>query len=223
MIDFASARTKMVESQLRTENVTDYGILAAMSDIPRELFVPGKFAALAYIDEDLQVKAASGGAPARYLMEPAPFARLIQEAEVLPTETALVVGGGTGYAAAVLSRLVASVVMVESDPELAGMAGKVLGEIGSRNVSVVTGPIEAGCADKAPYDVILLDGAVEAVPDALFAQLKEGGRLVGIVGYGRAAPAMLYTKADGDIGGRPVFNAHVQPLPGFRKPAEFVF
>ena len=223
MIDFAAARAKMVESQLRTENVTDYGVLAAMSDIPRERFVPGPYSALAYIDEDLQVKAASGGAPARYLMEPAPFARLIQEAEVAPTDKTLVVGGGTGYAAAVLARLAGSVAMVESDPELAVIAEKALGDLAASNVTVVKGPIEAGWAGAAPYDVILLDGAVEAVPDAIFAQLKEGGRLVGIVGYGRAAPAMVYTKTDGDIGGRPVFNAHVQPLPGFRKPPEFVF
>jgi protein-L-isoaspartate(D-aspartate) O-methyltransferase len=223
MTDFVAARAKMVDSQLRTENVTDYGVLTAMSDIERERFVPGKFAALAYIDEDLLVKDASGSAPARYLMEPAPFARLVQEAEIAPTDTALVVGGGSGYAAAVLSRIASWVVMVESDTDLAAMAERTLGELGMGNVTVVKGPIEAGWREKGPYDVILLDGAVETVPDALFAQLREGGRLVGIVGYGRAAPAMVYTRTDGDVGGRPVFNAHVQPLPGFRKPAEFVF
>jgi protein-L-isoaspartate(D-aspartate) O-methyltransferase len=223
MTDFAAARAKMVDSQLRTENVTDYGVLAAMSDIPRERFVPAKFTPLAYIDEDLRVKDASGSAPARYLMEPAPFARLVQEAEVGPTDAVLVVGGGPGYAAAVLSRIAGSVVMVESDAELAGLAERVLGDLAAGNVTIVKGPIEAGCHEKGPYDVILLDGAVETVPEAIFAQLKEGGRLVGIVGYGRAAPAMVYTKTEGDIGGRPVFNAHVQPLPGFRKPAEFVF
>jgi protein-L-isoaspartate(D-aspartate) O-methyltransferase len=156
-------------------------------------------------------------------MEPAPFARLIQEAEVASSDKVLIVGGGSGYAAAVLSRIAGSVVMVESDADLAGMAEETLGEFGMGNVTVVRGPIEAGCREKGPYDVILLDGAVETVPDTLFEQLKEGGRLVGIVGYGRAAPAMVYTRTDGDVGGRPVFNAHVQPLPGFRKPAEFVF
>lgn len=223
MTDFAAARTKMVDSQLRTENVTDYAVLAAMSDVPRERFVPGKMAALAYIDEDLLVKEAAGGAPARYLMEPAPFARLIQAAEIGAGDTVLVVGGGSGYAAAVLSRLAGSVVMVESDQDLLGHAEKNLADLRVGNVSLVKGPIEAGCREKGPYDVILLDGAVETVPEGLFAQLKEGGRLVGVVGYGRAAPAMVYTNTEGDIGGRSVFSAHVQPLPGFRRPVEFVF
>lgn len=223
MEDFAAIRTRMVDSQLRTENVTDYAVLAAMGDIPRERFVPARMRSLAYIDEDLAVKDASGGSPARYLMEPAPFARLIQAAEIDPADIVLDVGCATGYSTAVLGRLANSVVAVEADAELAALASENLVDLGVANAAVVTGPLAEGYPSEGPYDVIFLGGAVEFVPDALFAQLKDGGRLVGVVGYGRAAVATLCTKTDGDIGSRPLFNAHLRPLPGFDKPRAFVF
>ena len=156
-------------------------------------------------------------------MEPAPFARLLQIAEIGPDDIVLDAGCGTGYSAAILSRLASSVVALESDPALASAASETLLDLGIDNVAVVTGPIEGGYPSEGPFDVIVLEGAVETVPDALFDQLKEGGRLVGVVGFGRAAPAMVYTRTEGDIGGRSAFNAHVRPLPGFRKPREFVF
>ena len=218
MSDYADARARMVDSQLRTEDVTDYGILAAMAEVPRERFVAAPLKPLAYIDEDLVAKEAAGGAPARYLMEPAPLARLLQAAEIATTDTVLDVGSATGYSAAVLARLARSVVALDSDGGLSAAASATLGDLGVANVAVVTGPLEDGYRAAAPYDVIVLEGAVEFVPDGLFAQLAEGGRLVGVVGYGRAASATVYTKTDGDVGGRKVFNAHVQPLPGFQKP-----
>jgi protein-L-isoaspartate(D-aspartate) O-methyltransferase len=222
MIDFAEARRKMIDSQLRTEDVTDYAILAAMGAIPRERFVAPGREALAYIDEDVPVgnEARANG---RYLIEPAPFARLLQAAEIAATDTILDVGSATGYSAAVLARLGTSVVALESDPALAAIAAKAIYDLGLSNVTLVTGPLERGHKAGSPFDVIVVEGAIEYVPQDLFDQLAEGGRLVAVVGYGRSAAATVYTKTDGDIGGRSAFDAHVPALPGFRKPAAFVF
>jgi len=220
MEDFAVARTKMVDSQLRTENVTDYDVLAAMGAVPRELFVPPDQRALAYLDKDIPI---GGGTSRRYLMEAAPFARLLQLAEISKTDRVLDVGCGAGYSAAVLASLAGSVVAVESDPALAAQATRNLANLGIENASANVNALEEGHPSGGPYDVILLDGAVERIPDSLFDQLKEGGRLVAVVGYGRAAQATLFTRSDHEIGRRPAFNADVPPLPGFRKPEVFVF
>lgn len=223
MEDFSAARTKMVDSQLRTENVTDFEVLAAMAAVPRERFVPAGQGGLAYVDRDVPItpKGAEGGS--RYLMEPAPFARLLQAAEVAKTDIVLDVGCGTGYSAAVLARLADSVVALESDAALAASASETLTDLGVANAAVVSGPLEEGYPSEGPFDVIVVEGAVEVVPDALFAQLKDGGRLVAVVGYGRAASARVYRKSAGEIGSYDAFDAAIMPLPGFRKPQAFVF
>jgi len=223
MSDFARLREGMVESQVRVVNVTDRRLLAALGEVPRERFVPLRTRPLAYIDEDLVVKEADAGQPARYLMEPAPFARLVQACQIGPDDVVLDIGCGTGYSAAVIARLASSVVALECDAELAQQAAEILSELGTDNVAVVTGRLEAGYAGEGPYDVIILGGAVEVVPEALFAQLKDGGRLAAVVGRGRSALATLYVKDAGDIGERTVFDAHVRPLPGFERPKSFVF
>jgi protein-L-isoaspartate(D-aspartate) O-methyltransferase len=219
MEDFAAARRKMVDSQLRTENVTDNEVLEAMGDVPRELFVPAAQRPLAYIDSDIALK----DSPPRYLMRAAPLARMLQLAEVVQTDRALVIGVGTGYAAAVLAGLAASVVALESDTSLAEQAKRNLADLGIRNVEVTVGSLEAGYAAGAPYDLILVDGAVETLPEALFDQIGEGGRLVAVIGYGRTGTATLFTRSDRQVGRRAAFDAGIPPLPGFRKPEVFVF
>jgi protein-L-isoaspartate(D-aspartate) O-methyltransferase len=223
MEDFSVARTKMVDNQLRTQSVTDYGVLDAMGAVPRERFVPPASRELAYIDSDLPLTSVAPGGQARYIMEPAPLGRLVQLAEVSAADVVLVVGCGTGYSAAVLARLAASVVALEQDADLAKRASETLAELGVDNVAVVTGSLEDGYASQGPYDVIFVDGAVETVPTSLIGQLKDSGRLVAVVGYGRAAAATVFRRSGTDVGSRVAFDADVQPLPGFRRPKAFVF
>ncbi len=222
MVDFATARTTMVDCQVRTVDVTDYDVLDAFAAVPREAFVPEALKPLAYIDEDLLVSAP--GAPARYMMEPGPLARLVQLADILPGETVLDLGPATGYSSAILARLAARVTAVEPDAALAETARTTLAGLGVGNVTVVTGPLAAGHAAGAPYDVIIVEGAVEFIPEALEKQLAEGGRIVAVVGAnGLAAKATVFTRSGGVVSGRPVFNTHVRMLPEFVRPRAFVF
>ncbi len=219
-VDFQQLRRNMVDSQIRTNDVTDLRLLDAILSVPRELFVPEKRRELAYTDEDVEV---SVGSTTCFVMKPVALARLIQLADVRPGDHVLEVGSGTGYAAAVMSRVAEKVCALESDSAISEMASVALQASGCDNVATVTGPIAVGFAAKAPYDVIFVNGAVDEVPSTLFGQLKEDGRLVVVEGYGNAGVAKLYTKRDGHIAGRKVFNASVKPLPGFRKEPGFIF
>lgn len=218
--DFQDLRVKMVEGQVRTTDVTDAAILAAMFQVPREEFVPAQRRALAYIDEDIEF---AEGRPGRFLMRASPFAKLIQLAEIRAGDLVLDIGCGTGYSSAVLARIAGFVVALESDPALAGEAGNRLAALGCDNVSVVEGPLPAGHAPQAPYDVIVVEGAVDEIPSTLTDQLKDGGRLVAVVGEGHAGRATLWRKEDGLVSSRPAFNAAVQPLDAFRREPEFIF
>jgi protein-L-isoaspartate(D-aspartate) O-methyltransferase len=223
MMDYAAARTKMVDNQIRTTDVTSHSVLTAFLSVPREAFVPVELKPLAYIDEDMQIAPAAAGSPARYIMEPSPLAKLLQLAAITKDDLVLEVGCGAGYAAALLSLLAGSVVATESDEALVAKASERLSELGYDNVAVVSARLEDGYAAEAPYDVIFVNGSVEELPDALLAQLREGGRLVAVVGYGNAARARLYVKNGGTTSFTEYFNAAVKPLPGFRKAAAFVF
>jgi protein-L-isoaspartate(D-aspartate) O-methyltransferase len=221
--DFSELRTKMVDGQVRTTDVTNPAILEAMLTVPREAFVDEKRRPLAYIDEDIEIAMARPGIRPRYLMEPSPFAKLLQLAGIGPSDRVLDIGAGTGYSSAVLSRLAGSVVALESDPQLAERAHAALAETGHSNVAVIVGKLDEGDPAGAPYDVILVGGAIERLPEALFSQLREGGRLVAVEGHGNAGVARLYLKTGGSITGRRAFNAAVKPLPGFERTPAFEF
>lgn len=216
-MDFAAARVKMVDNQIRTTDVTDYAILRAFLTVPREQFVSEDRRDLAYIDVDLPV------GKGRYVMEPSPFAKLLQLAAVGRDDVVLDVGCATGYSAAVLSELAASVVALEEDAELASLASERLSASGARSCSVVRGPLAQGWAEKAPFDVIVFEGAVGELPGLFFDQLRDRGRLVVVEGSGNSAMAKLYTKEDGVVSDRFAFNCSVKPLPGFEPPQRFVF
>jgi protein-L-isoaspartate(D-aspartate) O-methyltransferase len=222
MADFAKARRTMVDRQVRPADVTAAEVLAAMGEVPRELFVPRARRALAYSDADIEIVAPSPERPARYLIEPAILARLIQLAGVEAGDIVLDIGTGTGYGAAILGRLASAVLALEPDPALAALATEALIDLGVDNAAVVSGAVENGYPSAGPYDVILLEGSVESVPPALFDQLKTGGRLVAVIGTGPAGMATLYRK-NGNVAGRPAFNAPIPPLPGLRPAAAFVF
>lgn len=218
--DFQDLRVKMVEGQVRTTDVTDAALLSAMFEIPREEFVPAQRRALAYIDEDIEI---AEGRPGRFLMRASPFAKLVQLAQVRAGDLVLDVGCGSGYSSAVLARIAGFVVALESDSALASETGQRLAALGCDNVSVVEGPLPAGHAAQAPYDVIVIEGAVDEVPAVLTDQLKDGGRLVAVVGHGHSGRATLWRKEDGLVSSRAAFNAAVQPLDAFRQEPEFVF
>lgn len=220
MIDFTQARRTMVDGQVRVNDVTDAALISAMLEVPREKFVPEARASLAYIDEDLCVLEAAGGKPARYLMEPMVLARLIQALEITTGSKVLDAGCATGYSSAVLSRIAAEVVALEEDATLAASAKK---NLRASNIEAVSGKAAAGWAAGAPYDAILVGGAAEEIPEALTAQLKEGGRLAAVIRKESAARAMLYVKAGGHISARRLFDAAIPPLPGFEAPKSFVF
>jgi protein-L-isoaspartate(D-aspartate) O-methyltransferase len=143
--------------------------------------------------------------------------------ELLPDDHVLDVGCATGYSAALLGRLASEVVALEEDADLAAIASRLLKKLGASNVKVVTGPLPAGWPQAAPYDAILLQGSAEVVPEALTAQLKDGGRLAAVVGSGRSAKATVYIRSGGVVSARPVFDAAIPMLPGFARPPQFVF
>ncbi|MGC4025879.1 MAG: protein-L-isoaspartate O-methyltransferase [Mesorhizobium sp.] len=219
-IDYTGQRVKMVDCQVRTTDVTDLAIISAMLDIPREEFVPERSKALAYIDEDIQL---TGSGARRFLMESSPFAKLVQLAEIKPSDVVLDVGCATGYSSAVLARLSSQVIALESDPELSRLATEKLAALGCDNVAVVEGELQEGYSAEAPYDVIVIEGSVSSVPQALFEQLKEEGRLVVVEGFGNAGKARIYLKTGGKVTGRYAFNAAIKPLPGFEIARGFEF
>jgi protein-L-isoaspartate(D-aspartate) O-methyltransferase len=218
--NFDELRQAMVDSQVRTTDVTDLRLLEALLSVPREAFVPEQRKPFAYIDDDIEISSLDMDVR-RYVMEPSPFARLAQLAGVKPSDLVLDIGCGTGYSSAVFSKLGSAVIALESDEELASRATDILIENGFDNVAVVTGPFRQGYASEGPYDVIFVGGAVDEVPAAIFDQLKDGGRLVVVEGHGLSGFATLYLKDGNTVSGRKAFNLSVKELPGFQKEPEF--
>jgi protein-L-isoaspartate(D-aspartate) O-methyltransferase len=223
MTDFRAARRAMVDGQVRTSDVTDLDLLASMMEIPREAFVPESRAALAYLDRDVVIADATAAEPARYLMKPMVLARLIQAAAPAPADRVLVIGAGTGYSAAVLSRLAAEVTALEENESLFHQARSALSALGSLNVNVIHGHLADGAPDAAPYDVILVDGGVETVPNRLCGQLSSRGRLVAVEMKGPVGKAKLYHAVNAKFSGRELFDACAPVLPGFSIAPAFVF
>jgi protein-L-isoaspartate(D-aspartate) O-methyltransferase len=222
MVDFQVARRAMVDGQVRTSDVTNLNLIAAMLDVPREAFVPASRASLAYLDRDVLLSDAAAR-PARYLMKPMVLARLVQAADPGPRDRVLVIGAGTGYGAAVIARLAAQVFALEEDETLCRQAKVGLASLGSHNVNVIRGHLPDGAPDSAPYDVILIDGGVETVPDRLGAQLSSRGRLVAVEVSGPVGKAKLLQPVNGRLSGRELFDASAPVLPGFAVAPVFVF
>ena len=220
MSGFSTARQKMVDGQVRTSDVTDSRILDAMVALPREEFVPENKRALAYLDLDLDV---ASGAAKRFLIKPVLTAKLLQAADIANTDNMLIGGGATGYAAALASQLAGKVTATENDPDLAATGREILARRGIKNATFQLGEPGAGAPASGPYDVIMLNGATEIVPEQLYGQLKDGGRLVGVFALIRPSRAMIVTHSHNDFGSRTLFDAAAPVLPGLEQRPAFVF
>jgi protein-L-isoaspartate(D-aspartate) O-methyltransferase len=221
MSGFSTARQNMVDCQVRPSDVTDVPIIDAMLEVPREAFVPQNQRALAYLDLDLDVS--EGASVKRFLIKPAVMARMLQAAEIKATDTVLVVGCATGYAAAVVAKIAGQVTATESDASLAAKAGAALSGLGLGNVTVRSAAAADGDSAAAPYDVIVLNGATEIIPEGLLRQLKQGGRLVGVFATTLPPRATIVTHSHDDFGHRALFDAVAPVLPGLERLPAFVF
>ena len=219
MTDFALARRNMVDGQLRPNRVTNAALLAAIGELPRERFLPEGLKSVAYADDDVPL--GSG----RFMMEPMVLARLIQSLQPQPEDKALVAASGRGYGAAILAKLVNSVVAVENNADLAASAQQTLRDLRVANIQQVAGQPDQGVAASGPYDVVLIEGAVQEVPRVIADQLAEGGRLATVLAdpSGVLGVAQLFVKQGGVTSGRPLFDAGTPLLPGFTPPPKFTF
>jgi protein-L-isoaspartate(D-aspartate) O-methyltransferase len=222
MLDFAQARRTMVDSQLRTFDVTDRAVLAAMGEVPREHFMPAGREQLAYMDQNVPVSDSKADGVARFMLAPMVLARLIQALEIESGSRVLDVAAGLGYASAVLARLGAETVALESSEALADSARARLAEEGAA-VTVRQGPLDRGCAEDGPFDAILINGAAAERPERLLQQLRDGGRLACLTGGDRAGKAMLYVRSGDAFGFRTLLDAAAPELPEFRPAPGFVF
>lgn len=213
--DYSLRRTMMVDTQVRPSDVTRFPIIEAMLSVPRELHVPAAQREAAYAGKNLPF------APRRVLLEPRTMAKLLEGLDIRQTDVVLDVGCGLGYSTAVIARLASFVVAVEEDEALATEAQVILSECGVDNAAVFTAPLAEGSARNGPYDAIMLQGAVEQVPDAIVAQLNDGGRIGCIFAEGSLGVARIGHKRDGRVAWRYAFNAGAPILPGFEKTSEF--
>ncbi len=212
---FEAMRQAMVASQLRTTAVSDERVVAAMQTVPRELFVPQDRRSLAYIDVPIPV------GPGRSLNAPMATGRLLTEANIAPTDKVLLIGAATGYAAALLARLAGTVLALEEDQDLVRVGAPILSSL--PNISLVSGPLSAGWAEGAPYDLIVIDGAVECVPGGIADQIKMGGRLVGALDENGVTRLAKGVRVSGGFGMVAFADVEVPVLPGFARAKAFRF
>lgn len=217
MIDFAAAREIMVDGQVRTSDVTRYSIIDAMLGVPREDYVPSALRTVAYLGGDIPL------APGRTVLDPRVFAKMLDAADVGPRDLVLDVGCGLGYSTAVLARMAQAVVALEEDGGMAAEAQATLAAQGVDNAVLETAPLTAGVPAHGPYDAILVEGAVEVMPQALVDQLKPGGRIVAIFVEGAVGQARLGVRTEHGVGWRRVFDAIAPVLPGFAAAKAFEF
>ena len=217
MPDYAVQRLNMIDSQILANGVTDASVVEAFRQVPRERFVPSAMRSIAYADAEIEV------VHGRSLLAPRTFAKLLQLAEIQPSDSVLDVGCATGYSTAVLALICRRVIGLEQDADLLRIASEVLHECGTRAASVAQGALPEGIRAAAPFDVIVVEGAFERRPDNLLAQLTEGGRLVGILQNSHQGHAVIYLKEPGRTGYRIGFDASAPVLSAFRQPAGFIF
>lgn len=215
MTDYASRRTTMVDTQVRPSDVTKFPIIDAMLAVPREAFVPDAKREAAYVGDNLDI---GGG---RVMLEPRTLAKMIDALDIQPHHVVLDIACGLGYSTAVLAHMCDFVVAVEDDEARAKEAQSILSEQGADNAAVMSGPLVDGAAKSAPYDIIILQGGAEQVPDALLDQLREGGRIAAVFSEGTLGVVRVGHKTDGAVNWRFAFNASAPILAGFEKQTAF--
>jgi len=217
MTDFAARRTMMVDTQVRPSDVTKFPIINAMLSVPREAFVPAQLREAAYVGENVDL---GGG---RVVLEPRTLAKMLDALDIQPDELVLDIGSALGYSAAVIAHMAEAVVAVEENPEFATEAQSLLPQLGADNVAVHQGPLAQGAVEHGPFDVIVIEGAVAHLPDALIDQLKDGGRMAALFMEGTLGAVRIGYKIDGHMNWRFAFNAGAPVLPGFERHTAFTF
>jgi len=215
--EFERERRMMVDGQIRTADVTNRRLQAALLTVPREIFLPRAKHAQAYADAEVEF------APGRWMMRPRDFAKLVHAADVQPSDLVLDLACGRGYSSAILSRMGETVVAMESDGEMVSKAEEALSKAGADNVAVIEGDLKTGSQSQGPFDVIFVNGAVEEVPRAWLDQLADGGRLAVVVRKGPIGKATIFIRSGLGVGERVVFDCTPHILPGFEREAGFVF
>lgn len=217
MADFLKRRVMMVDTQVRPSDVTKFPIIDAMLSVPRELYVPGSLREAAYIGENIAL------GDSRVVLEPRTFAKMLDALNITRADMVLDLGCAHGYSTAVMARMAELVVGVESDAAMAREAAATLAERNVDNAIVEEGPLTGGAPEHAPFDVIIVQGAVQVVPGALSDQLKEGGRICALFMDGALGEVKIGHKQDGRVYWRRAFNASAPVLPGFEQETAFTF
>ncbi|WP_417270199.1 protein-L-isoaspartate O-methyltransferase family protein [Celeribacter sp.] len=215
MPNFTQLRTTMVDTQVRPSDVTKFPIIQSMLTVPREAFVPADKRSAAYVGEHLDL------GHGRVVLDPRVLAKMLDDLDIQSDELVLDIGAGLGYSSAVMSHMAEAVIAVEEDPEMAAAAAKNLMEAGVDNVVVETAALAEGAPQHGPYDVVILQGGVESLPDAILSQVKSGGRIVCIFIEGALGIVRMGYNIDGEINWRASFNATAPVLPGFEAEKAF--